>query len=448
LLRKIQEEKIIVQTRLAPARPYRLPGFLILSIAVLLLCASVTAAQTTLFSYQGKLTDGGNPANGAYDFQFKLFDTATVGTGAEHGPVLTAPNWQVTSGIFTIGLDFGSSVFTGENRFLEIGVRPAGSANPYTLLSPRQLLTSSPYAIQTLNATQLGGVDASNFIHANANGDVGINAPVPTAKLDVGGIIQSKLGINNGQFRIGGTSVLSAISGNLLSINEGGFSSVSINGNVGIGTPNPTSKLEIAAQDGLKITGFQPFLTLNDTNTNLRSIIAGGNGDFGFYPHSFIGGIPAVLIKNNSGNVGIGTTSPQAKLQIGGVGTNGYTLGVEGNVTQNLNKFGFAKAMLHVDQLGTIDRCFNSTVAGNDMTVSPCGFSVSMLETGIYTIDFRFPTLDRFVTVTAGAHDFTTLVPAIAYGDGNGGGPNLITVKIRETSTGAFKMSSFTIIVF
>src|SRR5439155_20301708 len=37
-------------------------------------------------------------------------------------------------------------------------------------------------------------------------------------------------------------------------------------GNVGIGTSTPANKVEIAAQNGLALTGFQPFLTLRDTN--------------------------------------------------------------------------------------------------------------------------------------------------------------------------------------
>lgn len=128
---------------------------------LLLFCVSNTAlAQGSAFTYQGKLTEAGNPANGNYDMQFKLFNTPTVGTGTQQGSTITNPSVQVAAGIFTVTLDFGSNVFDGTARYLEIGVRPAGSPNPYTVLSPRQQITSSPYAIQTLNAQQLGGLPA------------------------------------------------------------------------------------------------------------------------------------------------------------------------------------------------------------------------------------------------------------------------------------------------
>jgi hypothetical protein len=86
---------------------------------------------------------------------------------------------------------------------------------------------------------------------------------------------------------------------------------IDASGSVGIGTTSPTSKVEIAAQDGLKITGFQPFLTLQDANAgNARGIIASGNGDLSLYPNSFIGGVAALTVKNVTGSVGIGTASP------------------------------------------------------------------------------------------------------------------------------------------
>ncbi len=52
----------------------------------------------------------------------------------------------VGEGLFTAPVDFGSTVFTGDGRWLAISVRcPAGSGS-YTPLTPRQSLTAAPYA--------------------------------------------------------------------------------------------------------------------------------------------------------------------------------------------------------------------------------------------------------------------------------------------------------------
>jgi len=114
---------------------------------------NTTLAQTTAFTYQGKLSDGANPANGNYDMQFNLFDTATVGTGTRQGPTITNSFVQVTAGIFTVQLDFGLGALSGPPRFLEISVRPTGSPDSYTVLSPRQPVTSAPYSVRSLNSS-------------------------------------------------------------------------------------------------------------------------------------------------------------------------------------------------------------------------------------------------------------------------------------------------------
>src|SRR5262249_48236703 len=113
------------------------PYISVIATTLLLLNFSLIAyAQGTAFTYQGKLTDNGNLANGNYDLQFKLFDTSTVGTGTQQSGTLALAAVSVTNGIFTVQLDFGvcPTCFTGAARFLEIGVKPAGSPNPYTLL--------------------------------------------------------------------------------------------------------------------------------------------------------------------------------------------------------------------------------------------------------------------------------------------------------------------------
>src|SRR5262249_37681961 len=104
--------------------------------------------------YQGRLTDNGNPASGQYDFECKLFDNATVGTGTQQGSTIDVPNVTVTAGVFTLQLDFGSAVFPGAPRFLGVAVKKVTDAN-FPTLTPRQTIRAKPDAIHTLNADVL-----------------------------------------------------------------------------------------------------------------------------------------------------------------------------------------------------------------------------------------------------------------------------------------------------
>ncbi len=127
------------------------------------LFAAISHAQTTEFTYQGRLADGGQTANGNFDLEFRLFDAETGGT--EIG-ALQRLNVPVAGGIFSVKLDFGAN-FDGQTRFLEIAVKPPGSANSFVTLAPRQTITSAPYAIKSLTATnalQLGGIAANQYV--------------------------------------------------------------------------------------------------------------------------------------------------------------------------------------------------------------------------------------------------------------------------------------------
>ncbi len=126
--------------------------------------AATAAAAPTAFTYQGRLTEAGAPANGAYDLRFSLF--AADSGGLPLG-TLTQSNVVVGNGLFSAILDFGSNVVASANSTLEISVRRAGSAADFVALSPRQLLTSAPFAIRSLLAESLSGPLPDSLIPTN-----------------------------------------------------------------------------------------------------------------------------------------------------------------------------------------------------------------------------------------------------------------------------------------
>jgi hypothetical protein len=106
---------------------------------------SEAAPMGTAFSYQGRLLDANDTADGEYDLQFKLFDAPNG--GVQQGSTIDINDVDVIDGYFTAELDFGSDVFDGNDRWLQIGVRQGATNDPYTILSPRQEMTPMPYAL-------------------------------------------------------------------------------------------------------------------------------------------------------------------------------------------------------------------------------------------------------------------------------------------------------------
>ncbi len=135
-------------------------------LSIFLFALSI-AAQTTAFNYQGKLNDGGNAANGSFQMEFKLFDA--LAGGNQIGATIANSSVSVAQGVFAVTLDFGANAFSGADRFLEIAVkRNAGDA--FTTLAPRQKFASVPFAIHSLDAAKLGGLDANTYLQNSGDG--------------------------------------------------------------------------------------------------------------------------------------------------------------------------------------------------------------------------------------------------------------------------------------
>ncbi len=132
----------------------RLPRLLLFSLAVTQILEA--AAQPAAFTYQGRLTDAGAPANGLYDLRLRLFADPLANTLVSTNAFIE--NLPVSNGLFTVTLDFGAAVFDGSSRWLEIGVRPGASVAAYTVLAPLQPLTAAPYATRSASAASAASV--------------------------------------------------------------------------------------------------------------------------------------------------------------------------------------------------------------------------------------------------------------------------------------------------
>ena len=182
--------------------------------------AVLAGPLSTVFTYQGQLRQAGNLAQGNHDFRFTLFDAETGGQAV--GPTVTNLAVSVQAGLFTVVLDFGAGSFTGEARWLEVGVR--GGTNLFSILAPRQAVTLVPY---TQFAVMAAGVPGSNVVGIIPDTHLSSNV----ALLDAGrrlseGLLPASVALLNGNQTFTGANTFTS--------------------NVGIGTSTPTTALDVA----------------------------------------------------------------------------------------------------------------------------------------------------------------------------------------------------------
>ena len=290
-------------------------------------------------------------------------------------------NVSVVNGLFTVTLDFGAGAFTGDPRWLQIEMRRPPGVGLYTVLTPRQAVTAMPYSLHTRG------------LYVAADGKVGVQDSSPAASLTVGDGDKFQVSGTDGDlsftddqasitfpaadatnapmlqmFASGTTNGDRMVVAHSPSFTDwglqyqdtsdtfrflgGGINRMAIglgNGQVSIGTSESFHRLTIgsSATDVLRLIG--PGVHGENARLNF------GDANFAFIEEDIDDGIRIHAdpqyggrIVLTGGNVGVGTTSPAAKLDVlqssGGVGvwahSNGSGLGGPAIRADNTNAGG------------------------------------------------------------------------------------------------------------
>lgn len=353
-------------------------------------------------------------------------------------------------------------LFTGVNSLQDSAMGSVTWAQPGGMAAfigahTRSTTPNAPAAMLSFGTRKIGDGAASTKMVITEDGNVGIGTTTPAVgvRLDISGTVRVTPGGSGGFLSFAapnGETGLGAIGANRFDLRFDGDTlklaagpgtgpppaqfgiTLNTNGNVGIGMANPLVasqwKLDVSGpmrvssggsggvvqvsapngESGLGIVGVNRADLRFDGST--LKLVAGA----GISPPSALNGIAITT----SGNVGIGTTTPIAKLQAetglastaavygsatgsGGVGVYGQSTAAglavyaAGHAAQSRDKSGFVKAMAYVNSSGEVIRCYNSATGSSS---GNCGITSIHSGNGVYRINFGFQVNDRFISVT------------------------------------------------
>ena len=268
----------------------------------------------------------GNSGGGI--LKFKTTDSQSGATPTEHMRITNDGN----VGIGTTNPDRLLVLNHASDARIKLQVNGTDTAQIQTISNQARY-----HALGSSTSLQLW-TNGGERMHIDSSGNVGIGTSSPTAKTDIrtsassgatnaptfrafGYDTDSYFEVNNNANNSANIKLTRSDAATMFSI-DGHSGTAFFEGNVGIGTNNPSVRLDINAGDGIKVqdTGDVVFLANPTTGTFSLGDTGGVGGTAYIIGDStnidFFG--DGDVRFQNEGNVGIGTTSPTAPLEVNG----------------------------------------------------------------------------------------------------------------------------------
>lgn len=328
------------------------------SIFLLLNISNIKAQSPLAIPYQAvaRNSSGNIIANQTVSLRFSIHDITISGTIVYRETQSVGTN---TLGLFTVNIGQGVPLigtiaginWSNGTKFIQVELDVLGGTS-FIDMGTTQLL-SVPYALYSSSSgDNRWGLNSNNIYNLNS-GNIGIGVTTPTAKLHIKNQALNSTGIRLESYT-GNTPLFTVLQGGSGNGNMSLFDSAGVENfkiatsltanswincaNVGIGTSNPTSKLEVngsiknygeitsVSQNSFRtVFGAYGSFIRND-GSDTYFMLTNPNDQYGTYSNprpfrinhsnAFVEIATGAIHANDGGNVGIGTALPAASAKL------------------------------------------------------------------------------------------------------------------------------------
>jgi hypothetical protein len=324
---------------------------------------------------------------------------------------------------------------------LQVSGSISGSSFTSSVSNAVGFLGTSSWAQNVVSASFATTAQTANALNASNTYTV---AGLTSAYVDVNGSSAPTTGIYRPSTKTLGLSADSTLIFKISNVSTTATSSIEtgnflVSGSVGIGTTTPAAKLEVASGE-VRIVSSAAFTThLNYLNTGMNYISCANNQSTIFRDSGTVGTM--MIIVGGTGNVGIGTASPTARLHVSGSTGGVFEVDTAGGATTF-----YVSASGNVG-IGTTNPVAKLHVIGNisgSSFTSSVSNAVGFLGTSSWAqnvVSASFATTAQTANALNASNTYTIAGLTSAYVDVNGSG-TIPTTGIYRPSTKTLGLSA------